>query len=455
MRIVLGGTASGAGKTSICLALAAGLGSRGMQVSGFKAGPDYLDPMYLELVTGRACYNLDPWMSSQEHVLDLVSKASGLALVEGVMGYYDGPDVSSSFGSTAHLAGLSDSPVILAANAGAMARSFGALINGFVKFEQYGLRIKGIIANGCGSQRHADILFRALESSGLPPLVGAVPADGFPRISSRHLGLEVPDRQELDENLFSSFATAAVNYLDLDKIISLAGEAGKLELSAGPELTGSVKVRIAVARDKAFNFYYQANLDILEKAGAELVYFSPISDKKIPEGAHMLYLGGGYPELYAYELSQNKSIRRDILNFIRSGGHVYAECGGLTYLCKDLKVLNGQVFPMIGVLPFKASMLSRRKSLGYVSIKFLKDCILGSAGQSIRGHEFHYSEIEQADGEQGWENIYHVTDPRGNPRDTLGIGSANILASYAHVYFGHRFDVAKRILDWVQDRKVE
>ena len=452
MRIILGGTASGAGKTSVCLALAAGLGNRGLRVSGFKAGPDYLDPMYMMLVTGRTCYNLDPWMSSPEHVRDLISGSSGLALVEGVMGYYDGAHVSDSYGSTAHLAGLIDSPVILVANARAMARSFGALVSGFVGFEQAGLRIRGIIANGCGSRRHADILSRALESSGLPPLVGAVPSEGFPALTSRHLGLEVPQRQELDENLIDSFALAAVNYLDLDKIISLAGEQAGPEPPACPEPGGAVKVRIVVARDQAFNFYYQANLDILEKAGAELVYFSPIKDKKIPDGAHMLYLGGGYPELYAYELSQNKSLRREILNFVRSGGHVFAECGGLVYLCRDLKVLNGQVFPMIGALPFKASMLSRRKSLGYVQVAFSRDCMLGSAGRDIRGHEFHYSEIEPANGEQDWKNIYRVTDSRGGFRDTQGISSGNVLASYAHIYFGHRLDVAERIVDWVMRR---
>ncbi len=450
MRIVLGGTASGTGKTSVCLTLAAGLGNKGVQVSGFKVGPDYLDPMYLQLITKRTCYNLDPWMSSAEHVLELVSRSSGLALVEGVMGYYDGADVSSSLGSTAHLSDILNSSVILVANAGAMGRSFGALVNGFVNFEKAGLRIKGVIANYCGSQRHADILSRALDSSGLPPLVGALPVNAFPRLASRHLGLKVPYMEELDENFIDSFVSAAVNYLDLDNIISLAGEEDKPELSEGPDLVSPVKVRIGVASDRAFNFYYQANLDILEKAGAELVYFSPISDKKIPQGVSMLYLGGGYPELYAYELSQNRSLRRDILNFVRSGGHVYAECGGLVYLCRDLKVINGQVFPMIGVLPFKASMLSRRKSLGYVQMTFSKDCMLGSAGQTIRGHEFHYSEIEPADGEQEWENIYQVTDSRAGPKDTLGISSGNVLAGFGHVYFGHRFDTAKRIVKWSQ-----
>jgi cobyrinic acid a,c-diamide synthase len=449
LSIVLGGVASGVGKTSVCLALAAGLGSKGVRVRGFKAGPDYLDPMYMELVTGRTCYNLDPWMSSREHVLELVSRSPGLCLVEGVMGYYDGTDVSSSFGSTAHLAGLLDSPVLLVANAGAMARSFGALVEGFVNFEKSGHKIAGVIANGCGAGRHAEILFLALESSGLPPLVGAVPSGAFSKIASRHLGLEVPHRDELGENLIGSFVTAAEKYLDLDKIVSFAEEGEGFFPSAGPVETGPVRITIGVARDRAFNFYYQANLDILEKAGAELVYFSPIRDKNIPQGVSMLYLGGGYPELYAYELSQNKSLHRDVLSFVRSGGHVYAECGGLVYLSRELKVLNGQVFPMTGVLPFRASMLPTRKSLGYVEVNFLKDCLLGATGHAVRGHEYHYSEIEPVEGGQDWENIYQVSDSRGMARETLGISAGNVLASYAHVYFGHRADVAERIVRWV------
>ena len=454
MSIVLGGVASGAGKTSVCLALAAGLAGKGVQVSGFKAGPDYLDPMYIELVTGRTCYNLDPWMSSREHVLELVSRGPGLCLVEGVMGFYDGADVSSSFGSTAHLAGLLDSRVILVANARAMARSFGALVQGFVDFEEYGQRIAGVIANECGSKRHAEILFRALESSGLPPLVGAVPSGGFPEIASRHLGLKVPHKENFDESLVTAFGSAAEKFLDLDRIVSLAEEGADNAIDSGSEDKGPAKIIIGVARDRAFNFYYQANLDILKRAGAELVYFSPIRDKSIPRGVSMLYLGGGYPELYAYELSQNKSLHRDIHSFVRSGGHVYAECGGMVYLSRELKILNGQVFPMTGILAFRSCMLSRRKSLGYVQVHFIKDCLLGQAGQEIRGHEYHYSEVEPVDDTQDWENIYQVFDSRGMDRDTMGIRAGNVMASYAHVYFGHRPDVAERIVDWVKGSRL-
>ncbi|MFP4108285.1 MAG: cobyrinate a,c-diamide synthase [Desulfonatronovibrio sp.] len=450
MRLILGGTASGAGKTSVCLALAAGLGKKGVQFRGFKAGPDYLDPKYMEIITGRTCYNLDPWMSSEEHVRELIAASAGIALIEGVMGYYDGADVSDSSGSTAHLAEILNSPVILVANARAMARSFGALIKGFVEFEKAGLRIKGVIANNCGSSRHIDMLSRVLESTGLPPLAGGIPSRGLPELGSRHLGLKVPDKEELNSSVYDSFALAAENYLDLDMIITLAGEEKEQQQVQvqGPARPG--RVRIAVARDKAFNFYYQANLDILEKAGAELVYFSPVTDKRIPEEAGMLYLGGGYPELYAYELSQNRALRRDILNYIQSGGHVYAECGGLIYLCRDLKVSGGQVFPMTGALPFKASMLSRRKSLGYVQISFLEDCLLGDKDQTIRGHEYHYSQIDQVEKEEGWKNIYQVVNHRREPRDTLGIKTGNILAGYAHVYFGHRPEVAERIVQWIE-----
>lgn len=448
MVIVLGGTASNTGKTSVCLALAAGLTARGIKVRGFKAGPDYLDPMYLELVTGEACYNLDPWMSSQEHVLELVSRSPGLALVEGVMGYYDGAYASASHGSTAHLADILDSPVILVANAQAMARSFGALVSGFINFEQSGRRIKGIIANGCGSSRHADLLSMSLESAGLPPLLGVLPAGALPGLASRHLGLAVPRAQELKDDFIPLYTAAAEKYLDLDRIISLAGELNTAGPMAVSQQGSGAKARIGVARDNAFNFYYRANLDVLEQAGAELAFFSPIRDKQIPDGVQMLYLGGGYPELYAYELSQNKSMRRDILNFVRTGGYVYAECGGLIYLCRDLRVINGQVFPMTGAVPFRASMLPRRKSLGYTQVTFGRDCLLGARGESIKGHEFHYSEITPADKSNSWENIYEVVDSRARSKESPGISLRNILASYVHVYFGHRIETAKRIIQW-------
>lgn len=450
MRIVLGGTAGGAGKTSVCLALAASLGKKGVQVRGFKAGPDYFDPMYMRLVTGGICYNLDPWMSSQEHVLGLVSNSKGLALVEGVRGYYDGVDASSSFGSAAHLADLLDSPAVLVVPAREMAKSFGALVSGFVNFEKAGLRIRGIIANYCTSSRHADILSRTLDSSGLPPLVGAVPANAFPKLVSIQQGLKLPDVEELDKDFIDSFVMAAADHLDLDAILSLTREEKNNENSVPADVVKPLKIRIGVARDRAFNFYYQANLDILEKAGAELVFFSPIKDKRMPQNVNMLFLGGGYPELYAYELSQNRSLRRNISTFIRSGGHVYAEGGGLLYLCRDLKVSNGQVFPMVGSLPFKASMLSGKKSQSYVQVRFLSDSLLGETGQSIRGYEYQFSELEPAAEAQGWTDIYQVFDSRNQPRNTQGISWANVLASRVHVYFGHRFDVAERIVQWVQ-----
>lgn len=446
MGIIIGGTSSGTGKTSVSLAIAAGLKDKSLNVTGFKAGPDYLDPMYMELVSRHPCFNLDPWMSSQDHVLELVSQTSGLALVEGVMGFYDGAQAISSLGSTAHLTSILNLPALLVTPAKAMARSFAALIHGFVSYENEGRNIKGIIANNCGSPRHADILARALESSGLPPLAGAVPDKAFPELSSRHLGLEVPDSLDFKQKITQPFAAAASKYLDMGFIQNLVNTPGQ-----SPKIVPSLsihesRVRIGIARDNAFNFYYQANLEALQQAGAELVYFSPIRDKNIPDNTGLLYFGGGYPELFAYELSQNSSMRKSITRYIKSGGQIYAECGGLVYLCSDLKTLNGQIFPMVGALPFRSKMLTKRQSLGYVEVTFTSDCILGEQGQSIRGHEYHYSDIEPGSGSNGWENIYSVFNARGEAKNTLGIKKDNILASYAHVYFGHRPDVARRIV---------
>lgn len=449
MPLVIGGVASGSGKTSISLALTAALRKKGCEISCFKAGPDYLDPMYLELASGKPCYNLDPWMSSSEHVLDLVSRARGYSLLEGVMGFYDGPDVSSSQGSTAHLASILDSPVFLAAGSKAMARSFGALVQGFVDFEGYGQNIKGIIANGCGSTRHSDLLSKTLESAGLPPLVGAFPQGAFPELSSRHLGLKVPDQSILSRKTIEFFAQAAEKYLDLEQVLDILQESQPYNPGQAEKSRVKTRVKIGVARDRAFNFYYQANLDILEGCGCEIIPFSPIKDKKIPQGVQMLYFGGGYPELYAYELSQNRSMLRDVSDFIASRRPVYAECGGLVYLCRDLKILNGQVFPMAGALPFRSTMLARRKSLGYAQLNLTQDCVLGKSGAYLRGHEFHYSEISPVNETCGWQSVYQVKDARGNSRETLGIMKGSVLASYVHVYFGHRPETGQWLVDWV------
>ncbi|MFN2343230.1 MAG: cobyrinate a,c-diamide synthase [Desulfonatronovibrio sp.] len=449
MPLVIAGVASGSGKTSISLALSAGLGKKGCEISCFKAGPDYLDPMYLELASGKPCYNLDPWMSSPEHVIDLVSSAQGYSLLEGVMGFYDGPDVSSSQGSTAHLASLLDSPVLLTVGSRAMARSFAALVKGFIDFDGYGRNIKGIIANGCGSERHAGILSRALESSGLPPLLGAFPQGAFPELPFRHLGLKVPDQNILSSETIESFAQAAEKYLNMEQVLNILQKSQSYNPGQTEESFIEPRVKIGVAKDRAFNFYYQANLNILEGSGCEIIPFSPINDKKIPQEVQMLYFGGGYPELYAYELSQNRSMLRDVSDFIASGKPVYAECGGLVYLCRDLKILNGQVFSMVGALPFRSTMLARRKSLGYAQLKLEQDCILGKSGENLRGHEFHYSEINPVEDGGDWQSIYEVRDARGNARETLGIIKGSVLASYVHVYFGHRPETGQWIVDWV------
>ncbi len=446
MRLVIGGTSSGSGKTSLALALAAGFAEKGYIVSGFKCGPDYLDPMYMELVCQSPCYNLDTWMSTEEHVRDLAGQSSGLAVIEGVMGFYDGPDATGSKGSTAHTAMLLDAPVVLVAQASAMARSFAALVHGFVSFELVGQNIKGIIANHCGSDRHARILSRVLEASGLPPLLGAVPADSLPTLPSRHLGLKVPHEKDFNEQYAIPFARAAEKYLKLDSIAEIAARAKPIKTCSGTKTRAGSKTRIAVARDQAFNFYYQANLSALEKAGAELVFFSPVRDRQLPRDISLVYLGGGYPELFAHDLSQNRAMRKSIAAWAGEGGHIYAECGGLVYLCRELKALNGQVFAMAGVLPFRSGMLPRRKSLGYVQIRFMRDCLLGEKGQKVRGHEYHYSDIYPED-DQGWENVYEVRDARGQSRQTLGITRYNVLASYAHVYFGHRPDLAARLTE--------
>lgn len=454
--IVIAGTNSGAGKTSICLALAAGLRAMGVAVSPFKVGPDYLDPMYLTKLSDRSCYNLDLWMSDKTHIEQLVAQRHGVALIEGVMGYYDGCMADSSFASTAHVAQVLNSPVILVCQAKAMARSFAALVKGYCSFEQAGQNICGVIANGCSSERHKKILGKALKSAHLPPLVGAIPKGSLPTLKSRHLGLSSVGASQMNKDEIENWAQAAREFLQLDEILRLAGYDRKTHHQTLPGTAKNIispqkKVRLGIALDDAFNFYYQANLDILEMAGAQLVFFSPLKDDHLPPNLDAIYLGGGYPELWAKELAQNQGMVESIRTYAALGGKVYAECGGLMYLCQQIETVDNKTYPMLGLIPFNARMLRTRKRLGYVEVKFLKDTFLGEKDMILRGHEFHYSEIEPVQGNSRWINVFAVKNAAGQKLSTLGIYTKNILASYVHLYFGHKPEVAKYFVQKIKE----
>ncbi|MGM0611769.1 MAG: cobyrinate a,c-diamide synthase [Thermodesulfobacteriota bacterium] len=446
MSIIVSATGSGAGKTSVFLALAAALQEEGLAICPFKTGPDFLDPMHLASVCVNDCYNLDTWMSSTDHVREMVGRSAGLALIEGVMGYYDGGGSSGTRGSAAELAEVLNASVILVAPASGMSASFAALVSGFCNFSQAGKRIKAVVANGCNSKRHKVVLEKSLEAAGLPPLVGAVPKFGLPCLKSRHLGL-VPEQEQGTGKKIMHFSACGRDFFDLEKIKKMAGNGpGKSNAKISE---GSKKgPRIAVARDAAFNFYYQANLDILEACGARIIQFSPLGDRNLPADIAALYLGGGYPEHFGRELEKNIGIKADIAGFVRDGGHVYAECGGMIYLGETLKDTRDKKYEMCGILPLLSSMRSTRRSLGYVEVEFRRDCILGNKGHILRGHEFHYSDVSlTADIPR---DIYRVRNSQKQNLDTSGYVQGNILASYAHLYFGHSKKTAEHILSYIQ-----
>ncbi|MBT3290304.1 MAG: cobyrinate a,c-diamide synthase, partial [Victivallales bacterium] len=331
--IVVAGTASGVGKTSLTLGIARALSRRGLRVQTFKVGPDYLDPTHLSLASGRPCYNLDGWMTSLDYLRSLVSRLSlgaDICVVEGVMGLYDGAEPDGLAGSTAEVAIALGAPVLLVCNAHGMARSLAAVVKGYAEFVPE-VQVAGVLGNRVGSSRHVEWLNAALCEAHLGPLVGAVPRGAFPELKSRHLGLVSADPVSMPDQIFETLGDVVEKNVDLDRLIEMAG--GTLpQADLADTHTPPSKTRIGVAQDRAFHFYYPDNLDMLRAAGAQLVPFSPLHDQVLPEDLGGIILGGGYPEEFGQELAANGSMRRAIKQFADCGRPIYAECGGLMYL---------------------------------------------------------------------------------------------------------------------------
>lgn len=457
-RIVIAGTHSGVGKTSVTLGLIAALKRRGLRVQTFKVGPDFLDPSYHAVASGRPAYNLDGWMSNQEYVTRLFSRVSAdadISIIEGVMGLFDGAYPDSIAGSSAEIAVWLNAPVILVTDVYGMAGSIAALVKGFATFHE-GVRIAGVIANACGSRRHAELVGRSLESSGVSGLVGAIEKGSLPALSSRHLGLVTANAKNLSPLRLDALADAVERQVSLDDVLQIAASAGILSLrdsrdSTGEGMEGASAVNkrtspsvekaicIGVAKDEAFHFYYQDLFDELTQRGCIVVPFSPLRDVNIPAGIDALYIGGGYPEEYAETLAANESMKEDICRFARSGRPVYGECGGLMYLSEGIETRDGISYPMVGLVPARTRMLDRIKSLGYVEVAFREDSIWGKKGDLLRGHEFHYSELLATPaGKEGWRPVYDMTYRRTNAVYQEGFQRGNILASYVHLHLAGR-----------------
>ncbi len=429
----IAGTNSGCGKTTVALALMSALSRRGMRVAPFKCGPDYIDSSYHTAATGAQSVNLDTWMMGKEGVAESFARNCGdaeVAVIEGVMGLFDGAGASSLEGSTAECAATLGVPAILVVNASGTAGSIAALVHGFSSFAP-NTNVCGVIASKVGSNSHAKLLSDALSTNKLPPLLGAIPRDDTIAIPERHLGLLPWSENKRQREFFGPLADIAEKHLDIE---------GILRISQIPRPSAvcfhypEAKIKVAIARDEAFTFYYPDNIHHLRMAGFEFIDFSPLRDSKLPDNADMLYIGGGFPEIFAGQLAENCGIRNSIRDFALSALPVYAECGGLMYLGDTLRNSQGEVFPMCAVIPGKSRMTPGKRALGYREVETLHDLPFCKKGSMLRGHEFHWSEFTP---DTNQEHLFKCKDTRGKTwRDGIRIGQ--ISASYMHLHLGGR-----------------
>ncbi len=451
MSVIIAGDRSGAGKTTITLALLAGLSKRGT-VQSFKVGPDYIDPMFHRSMTGQPCRNLDPILTSPSYVqscFDRHTYSVDFAVIEGVMGLFDGVTMPKAMGlgdrpdfaSTAHIAKILDLPVILVVDCRSLSGSIAAIVHGFSTFDP-GVKIAGLILNQVGSDRHAELLRTALLPLGIP-LIGILRRDQGLVIPDRHLGL-VPTAELNDLSLLLEQITELGEAcFDWEKLVALSRHNPQNSPRSIPQnqhysnLTG---IKIGVALDRAFSFYYQDNLDLLEALGAELIFWSPLQDQMLPEGVQGLYFGGGFPEVFAPELAENQGGRSAVQRAILGGIPTYAECGGLMYLSQSIQDFQGKTWEMVGVLPTQAVMGSRL-TLGYRHATALVSGLVVEQGQQVWGHEFHRSTLTQAPAQTLWhtESLGHISTPEG-------WALPNLHASYIHLHWGNTRSIPRQFV---------
>jgi len=498
MALVIAGERSGAGKTTVTIALLAFLIRRGLNVQSFKVGPDYIDPMFHAFVTGRPCRNLDPVLTSESYVKKCFSRHIqdvDYALVEGVMGLFDGVSRKNqesrshekdfdrdtrinygkeegnydfSFASTAHVAYLLNLPVLFVIDCSRLSGSVAAIAHGFRSFNP-DLKFAGLVLNRVASDRHLELLQDALQPLNLP-ILGVLRRDEAVTIPDRHLGLipaeELPNLHAAIDKLAD---LAAVSF-DWEQLLPLlaatrnGGGEGSEQLSGRHSLPSAIVtqkddvvnslgkqfgVRIAVARDRAFNFYYQDNLDLLEELGAELVFWSPLDDSVFPDNVQGLYFGGGFPEVFAQKLSGNVLIRDAVRKAIFSGMPTYAECGGLMYLCDSIVDFDGNSWQGVGVLETAAAM-GKRLTLGYREAVAVRDSSVLTAFDEVWGHEFHRSHLTV----EPTNPVYHSWryGKRGEVEAVAeGWGVCQVHASYLHLHWGARPDIPARFLQRCAD----
>jgi cobyrinic acid a,c-diamide synthase len=446
--LLIAGTASSVGKTTVALAIMAGLRRRGLAVQPFKCGPDFLDTGHHTRICGRTSRNLDTWMLSVEANLSVLrngARAADVIVAEGMMGLFDGKNGNSEIGSSAEIAKLLRLPVVLVVDAAKSARSVAAVVLGFEKFDA-ALPLAGVVLNCVAGERHYEMLREAIESSCKTKILGWLPLEPAIAIPERHLGLHGAAEQAADgdEAAIDALAALAAKHLDLDGLLGLECglEMVGVDSARGATSASADAVRVGVPSDHAFSFYYEDNLDLLREQGAEIVWFSPMSDDSLPSDLDALYLGGGYPELHAKQLSSNRAMLEEVRTFAASGRPVYAECGGMLYLSESLRV-DGDSYAMAGVLPLSMQMTDRLVQFGYVTVEFTEDCLLGRKGTVVRGHSFHHSRIA-SQGEVA--TSYRVQYSMSVKEELEGFRQGNVLASYLHLHFRANAAVAENFV---------
>lgn len=442
--LVVAGTTSGVGKTTIATAIMGSLMRRGLKVQPFKAGPDYIDPSYHSRVTGQPSRNLDTWLLRHSAVVELFRRAmvgKDIAIVEGVMGLYDGRSSLKEEGSTAELAKLLRTPVVLVVDAARAARSLAALVTGYRAFDP-GLPLGGVILNGIGSEEHYRLCLEAIEGTTGIPVLGFMPCRADLSLPQRHLGLIPTVEGAVADEFFRRLIDQAEATLDIQRLMILAEDAAPPAATPAifPCQKLPVRAGIAVARDKAFSFYYQDSLDLLEAWGGELIPFSPLEASVLPSDVSGIYLGGGFPELYAEDLTENKGMKQSIRRAVQRGMPIYAECGGLMYLGTSITGLEGQEYPMVGVIPVHTRLDCLRLSVGYRTVRALGDGPLLRQGEMVRGHEFHWSVLAGGSAEL---NAYQIVEDGRRE----GFHAGSILASYVHLHMASLPTMAARFVD--------
>lgn len=462
-RLVIAGPASNVGKTTVTAGLIASLRQRGLVVQPFKCGPDYIDPGYHERAAGRTCRNLDSWMLDDDALLEGFARAcrgADIAVIEGVMGLFDGCDWEDERGSTAQIAKLLRAPVLLVVDIAAAARSAAVAVLGCQHFDSH-VPLRGVVLNLAGSEAHANGCARAITARTGLPVLGWLPRDDRLRVPERHLGLMPSGEQGNTDALIAELAAQVTKRFDIAALYDVARDTdplpppGKPVESAEAAIAQSSMERdgrrvrrpvVAVARDAAFCFYYPENLELLQAAGADIEFFSPLGAEAPCAQAGGVYLGGGYPELHGRALSANTGLWRALRELQSRGAPIYAECGGFMALTEGSVDQDGRLWQMAGLVPGVVRMSNRLAALGYRHATALQPNLLVDGGESLRGHEFRYS---------GWEcdvpaierAAWHVRGTHdASPTESIGYVSGNLLASYLHIHFGQRRQLAARFV---------